>query len=218
MWKRRVSINFLTIINMPEYKQVNLQDMIEKLGENRTKDILSEFVCESNLDVQEFIRRKAIEFSKRGFARTTLVFWVSDNGEEKYLVGYFALSNKNIAVKKRNVSNSTYKRIYQFSDNAERDTCVIAAILIGQLGKNYNAGNDTLIDGDELLQMAIDKVKEAQDIIGGRFVYLECEDKEKLIQFYQRNNFVSFGKRELDKDEDNISGKYLIQMLRYLRP
>ncbi len=194
-----------------------MQDMIEKLGENRTKDILSEFVCKRNLDVQEFIRRKAIEFSKRGFAKTTLVFWVSDDGNEKYLVGYFTLSNKNIVVKKRNVSNSTYKRLSQFCSNAERDKRMIAAILIGQLGKNYKDGNDTLIDGAELLQMAIDKVKEAQGIIGGRFVYLECEDKEKLKQFYQQNNFVSFGKRELDKDEDNISGNYLIQMLRYLR-
>ncbi len=64
--------------------------------------------------------------------------------------------------------------------------------------------------------MAIDKVKEAQSIIGGRFVYLECEDNEKLIKFYEENGFVSFGKRQLDRDEVNISGKYLVQMLRYL--
>lgn len=93
--KRGVSKSFLTIRYMPKYKQINLQDMIEEIGEDRTKDILSDFLCDKNMDVQEFLRRKAIEFSKRGFAKTTLVFWVSDNDKEKYLVGYFALSNKN---------------------------------------------------------------------------------------------------------------------------
>lgn len=207
----------MTTINMSEYKQVNLQDMIEELGENRTKAILSSFLCKKNLDVQDFLRRKAIEFSKRGFAKTTLVFWISDDGKEKCLVGYFALSNKNITVYKKSVSKNTYKRINQFSDDREKDGCTIAAVLIGQLGKNFNEGNDTVIGGAELLQMAIDKVKEAQSIIGGKFVYLECEDKAKLLKFYQENGFISFGKRQLDRDEDNISGKYLIQMLRYLR-
>ena len=186
---------------MSELRQINLQDMIEEIGEDRTKSILSDFSCDQNLDVQEFIQRKAVEFSKRGFAKTTLVFWVSDNEDEKCLVGYFALSNKKITVKKKEVSKNTYKRI---------------RLLIGQLSKNFKDGNDTLISGAELLQMAIDKVKQVQYMIGGKFVYLECEDKERLLEFYTTNGFVSFGKRMLDKDEININGKYLIQMLRYL--
>lgn len=201
---------------MSELRQVNLQDMIEEIGEDRTKSILSDFSCDQNLDVQEFIQRKAVEFSKRGFAKTTLVFWVSDNEDEKCLVGYFALSNKKITVKKKEVSKNTYKRIRLFSDDKEKDSCTIPAILIGQLSKNFKDGNDTLISGAELLQMAIDKVKQVQYMIGGKFVYLECEDKERLLEFYTTNGFVSFGKRMLDKDEININGKYLIQMLRYL--
>lgn len=201
---------------MSELRQVNLQDMIEEIGEDRTKSILSDFSCDQNLDVQEFIQRKAVEFSKRGFAKTTLVFWVSDNEDEKCLVGYFALSNKKITVKKKEVSKNTYKRIRLFSDDKEKDSCTIPAILIGQLSKNFRDGNDTLISGAELLQMAIDKVKQVQYMIGGKFVYLECEDKERLLEFYTTNGFVSFGKRMLDKDEININGKYLIQMLRYL--
>ena len=201
---------------MSELRQVNLQDMIEEIGEDRTKSILSDFSCDQNLDVQEFIQRKAVEFSKRGFAKTTLVFWVSDNEDEKCLVGYFALSNKKITVKKKEVGKNTYKRIRLFSDDKEKDSCTIPAILIGQLSKNFRDGNDTLISGAELLQMAIDKVKQVQYMIGGKFVYLECEDKERLLEFYTTNGFVSFGKRMLDKDEININGKYLIQMLRYL--
>jgi len=65
--------------------------------------------------------------------------------------------------------------------------------------------------------MACDKVAQVQEMIGGKIVYLECEDKPYLIQFYESNGFVNFGQRTLDRDETEVlSGKYLIQMLKYL--
>lgn len=86
--------------------------------------------------------------------------------------------------------------------------------LIGQLGKNYYNEYNKLISGDVLLKMACDKIREAQEILGGRFVYLECEDKDKLKEFYEDNGFVCFGKRNLEKDErDKNSGEYLLQMM-----
>ncbi|ERJ00833.1 hypothetical protein HMPREF0262_00422 [Clostridium sp. ATCC 29733] len=94
---------------------------------------------------------------------------------------------------------------------------VIAAPLIGQLGKNFKDNANSLITGDELLKMACDKVAQAQEIIGGKIVYLECEDKLRLMDFYDRNGFVKFGSRVLDDDEkDSIYGDHLLQMLRYL--
>ena len=50
-----------------------------------------------------------------------------------------------------------------------------------------------------------------QNEVGGRFVYLECEEKEKLIKFYENNHFKLFGKRKLDRDETDIKGEYLLQ-------
>jgi hypothetical protein len=48
-------------------------------------------------------------------------------------------------------------------------------------------------------------------------VYLECENKTKLIDFYRANGFVAFDERKLDPDEMEIlEGKCLIQMLKYL--
>lgn len=89
--------------------------------------------------------------------------------------------------------------------------------MIAQLGKNYDNGFGQLIKGDELLKLACDSVKEAQKIIGGKIVYLECEDVLKLTDFYESNGFVFFGKRQLDRDEtERIHGKYLVQMLKYL--
>ena len=73
-----------------------------------------------------------------------------------------------------------------------------------------------MISGDELLKLACDTVAAAQFNVGGRFVYLECEDKQKLIEFYSENGFCEFDRRTLDRDETGLSGDYLVQMLKYL--
>lgn len=93
----------------------------------------------------------------------------------------------------------------------------LSAPLIGQLGKNFANGYDNLIPGDVLLKLATDKVRAIQAVLGGKFVYLECEDKDALLNFYGDNGFVIFGKRDLDRDErDRQSGQYLVQLLKYL--
>ena len=93
----------------------------------------------------------------------------------------------------------------------------IALPLIGQIGKNYNNAYDKLISRELLLKFACDKIKEIQNMIGGRHVFLECEDNEKLNEFYENNGFECFGKRNLEKDEmDKNNGAYLLQMLRDL--
>ena len=83
--------------------------------------------------------------------------------------------------------------------------------------KNYNNEYNKLITGDILLKLACDKIKEVQELLGGRFVFLECEDKQKLEEFYESNGFVCFGKRNLEKDERSKNeGEYLLQMLKDL--
>lgn len=77
---------------MTGYGLVNLKEMIEEVGEDRVKEILSAFSCPLNKDVEFFLHNKAIEFAKQGIAQTQLVF-TSYKGEP-VLVGYFTLSNK----------------------------------------------------------------------------------------------------------------------------
>ena len=60
------------------------------------------------------------------------------------------------------------------------------------------------------------RVKDIQYQLGGKFVYLECEDKPALVDFYSEYGFCSFGRRRLEADEA-IDGTYLIQMLKYLK-
>ena len=194
------------------FREVNLADIVEQLGEDHTKEILSNFSCPINLDVQNFLHEKAIQFSIRGFSKTHLVYWETDDCETKELVGYYTIASKFITVQRSAVTAKEARKLREHGVFDEKtNEYTVSAPLIGQLGKNYTNGNNTLISGDDLLQLAMEKVKRVQHEVGGRFVYLECEDKEKLRNFYEKNNFKLFGKRTLDRDEPDIGGDYLLQ-------
>lgn len=205
---------------MDGYLKVSLGEMIKQLGEDRVKSILSSFSCELNIDVEQFLKRTAIPLEKQGVSKTMLVF--TQVSGEQALIGYFTLANKFIAIDKAKISESLRKRVNKFCNSfydpvSNSKIAFISAPLIGQLGKNYTDGLNKQITGDELLKMACEQVARAQECIGGKIVYLECEDKHKLIEFYKRNRFFQFGKRDLDADErDTLSGQHLIQMLRYM--
>ncbi len=198
------------------YKIINLKDIYNTLGIERTKEILKDFKCELYYDVEYFLKEKAIEFSRQDISRTFLV--MSGYQGKDVIVGYFAITNKATTIKKFVISKTKRKKILKYAKyNNEYKGYNIALPLIGQLGKNYNNGYDKLITGDILLKFACDKIKETQNILGGRYVFLECEDNEKLREFYESNGFECFGKRNLEKDErDKNKGEYLLQMLRDL--
>lgn len=195
------------------YNVISLKDMYEAIGEEKTKNILCDFECTLNKDVEYFIKEKAIQFLKMGISTTFLVS--STYKGKNVIVGYFSLTNKVTKINRNKLSNSVRKRIIRFSEQPTTEKYYTVSLpLIGQLGKNYKNNYNSLITGDELLKLACDKVIEAQNILGGKFVFIECEDKEKLKEFYESNGFVCFGKRNLEKDEkEQNSGNYLLQML-----
>lgn len=198
------------------FKVVNLDLLLQVKSEEQIRTILNDFESPLNPDIENFLKYKAIEFSKASIAKTYLVM-ASYCGEYK-IAGYFALSgNKSFVVKtKGNQISKNMKR--RFSKFGTYDDSLkqynVSALLIGQLGRNYKYPK--LISGDELLNMAIDTLRTVQSLVGGKFVYLECEDVDKLKEFYIRNGFQIFGERSLDRDETDFSGHVLIQLLRYL--
>ncbi len=196
------------------YSQILLSDIIEVLGEDRTREILSQFSCPLNPDVENFIRVSAIPFSRQSVAATHLVFAPYKN--KNVLVGYYTCANKYIHVSNNTISKNLKKKICKFGNyNEALKGYIISAPLLAQFSKNFTNNYNNLITGDELMKMALEKVEQAQMMIGGKIVYLECEDKPKLIDFYSNHGFVKFGKRELTGSEKKEMGEYLVQMLRY---
>lgn len=201
---------------MTGFLKVPLNLLIEELGEDKARDMLSGFSCPLNNDIESFLRRKAIEFEKQGLSRTKLIYASYKN--ENVLVGYYTLAYKSFNITRAAVSNSVRKRITKYAtyDTALR-AYILPAPLIAQLGKNFTNNYNDLISGDELLKLAFEDIILIQNAAGGKIAYLECEDKPKLIDFYSENGFVEFAKRSLDKDETELNGKYLIQMLRVFK-
>ena len=191
---------------------VNLQKLMAKRGEEQTRALFSGFSCPPNPDIEDFLKRNAIEFAKQGLSQTHLVFDFS--ADEQRFVGYFCLTNKPVSVNTSKFSATMRRQIEKFAVYDKRiQEHVLSAPLIAQLGKNYTNGANRLISGDELLALACDKVERILFDLGGKFVYLECADTPKLLDFYASNRFRVFSRRYLDAPE----GEYLVQMLKYIR-
>lgn len=188
------------------YNILSLKKIYNSSGEDFTKEMLNNFECYLNKDVESFLKEKAIQFSKQGIAETFLVTTL--HNDENIILGYFVLANKTAKLENNMFKGAKKRRFLRFAHyDAENHYYFISLPLIGQLGKNYKNGYNELISGDILLKLACDKIREAQEILGGRFIFLECEDKHKLKAFYSNNGFVCFGKRQVNDKN------YLLQML-----
>ena len=204
---------------MQGYAKVNLRELVATMEPEKLQELLEGFSCPYNKDVEDFLHAKALEFEKQGLASTFLVF--ASYQDKMRLAGYFALASKSFDIDLhagRKISSNLRRRLNRFATYYERlRKSIVTAPLIAQLAKNYADGNDKLITGDELLKIACDTVKEAQLILGGRVVYLECEDTPSLVRFYEDNGFKIFGSRDLESVEvGKFKSKYLLQLLKYL--
>ena len=132
---------------MMGYQKVNLLDLLSETEHAEDlQRILSDFSSPLNKDVEDFLHTKAIEFTRQGLSSTYLVF--TSYQERTVLIGYFALAYKYFHIDLRHTSKTWGKRIRRFAHYDEgMKRYLVPAILIGQLGKNYTNGHDTLIRG-----------------------------------------------------------------------
>ena len=97
---------------MDGYSIAHLEELLNEIGEERVKSILSNFSCPRNRDIEFFLRDKAIEFSKQSIAKTYLVF--TSYKQEAVLAGYFTVANKQMQVSKDDLSKNIIRKIARF--------------------------------------------------------------------------------------------------------
>lgn len=199
-----------TVINIREYLKKNADDE-EQFGEDTLRQLLSEFSCERNQDVEDFLKRQAIDFTNKHQSVTYLVFATDD----AQLLGYFALTIKPITVSGEPFSNTVRKKLSRVSTlNEEEHTYSLAAYLIAQLGKNYADGANERITGAELLGLAVNQIELLQYQAGGMVIFLEANNEDKLLSFYGNNRLQPFDRRTAERK--NKEPHELIQLLRLL--
>lgn len=195
-------------LNIRNCLKPGVQDLI---GENELQEILSDFSSPKNKDVEMFLKDRAIEFTKKHQSVTYLVF----SAETMDLAGYFSIAMKPVVISAEGLSNSVKRRLDRLSKyDKENGTYTVAAYLIAQFGRNYSNSVTCPISGTELMDYAIAQLSAIQFQLGGLMVYLECEEKEALIHFYQdKKGFRLFGERMTDQATEPHK---LLQLMNFL--
>ena len=189
----------------------SIPDLLDMVGEDTTRDILSTFSCISdgvqlNEEVEYFVRNNAVDFYKRKMSVTYIV-----NDDNNKLSGIFTLTHKAIDIPAADMSNSQKRKINRFA-LLDQDSNLFraSAFLIAQFGKNYAVNDGLNIKGTELMESAMSVLHDAQEMVGGGLVYLECEeDNSKAYDFYIKCGFKEFDKRYSESDE-----RYYILMMK----
>lgn len=184
-----------------------LEKFLEMASEEKVSEVISVFKCEKDPDIENFIKDKAIIYERKAKSRTYLIF-----DEEAILAGkfrllaYFAIAMQTLKIPEGTSPSQIRRLDGLYTRKGDGLITEIPAFLIGQLGKNDLYTGE--IAGDEIIDYALSVILRAQEIIGGRIVFIECQDKLELKEFYSSNGFKVFRQDPDDK---------LIQMVRLLK-
>ena len=169
------------------------------VGEAVLSSTLSSFAVPLNSEVEDFIRKKALQATK---LKSSISYLVIDE-DLADVVGYFTLLVKPFTIQAASLSSKNRRLIARFAEeNTKAGDYTASVYLIAQIGKNYAIEEPLQISGGDLLNMALDKLRAAQDLVGGKLVLVEREaDRAKLLEFYNANGFKSWNGRYDKKDQ-----------------
>ena len=182
------------------FRSSNILDLVEERGEQWVRDLIETFSCPLNPEIENFLKKNAIDFTKKSQSVTYLVFF---DGE---LVGYFTLAIKPFVIGVNDIrSNSQRKKIERISRIDDKiQSYTMAAYLIAQLGKNYYHNLNEKISGKDLLGSALKVIERLQYDVGGMVAFVETEERKKLVEFYNRNYFFSLENKKITDSNEFI--------------
>lgn len=154
-------------------------------------DALDCFRCYKDIDIESFLRTKAITFLERGWCSVYLIVDEAafDAGKIK-VDAYFTLSHKSLIAE--GLPKTKVKATSGFKDSES-----IHFVLIGQLGKYIAKQEDGTelradITSTEILDFAFEIVRASSALIPCRCVLVECSDNPKVQQVYKDYHFSAF--------------------------
>lgn len=187
---------------------VSLNGILKKYSEEQVRQSLSSFTS-INEDVQYFLRDRCIQFERVALARTTLVFMPYRG--QSVLVGYYSISSKPLTISKKNwhcLSKNVQHKLMPMGYRTERESYAVSSILLGQLGLNFQFRQQHLLSGSELLGLAYESIKAANEVLGGLVLYVEVDNEPHLRQFYTQNGFSQILEKTSDSSKDGKTHPY----------
>ena len=159
---------------------------------------ISTFKCVRNSDLENFILSTALDYEERQISRTFVLF----DSTSDCIVGYFTLSIKSLST--NGMSKSVIKKI----DGISKSRACIHCYLLGQLG--ISDPYDKFKLGTLLLDDAYEIIKNARVLVAGRIILVDAVNHKKVIDFYEKNDFVILRTDEDGSDTENIKMIYKI--------
>ena len=186
-----------------------IDKLAKKVGDRVLSSTLAQFSIPLNKEVEDFIRNKALQATK---LKSSITYVLVDEDIAE-VIGYFTLLVKPFTIPASRLSSTNRRLISRFSEvNEETGNYTASVFLLAQIGKNHAIQRQYQVSGRDLLEVALDKLRAAQDLIGGKLVLIEREsERMKLHDFYKANGFKSWNSR-YDKN-DNVQYDQMIRVI-----
>lgn len=150
---------------------------MSNVGEETTRNVVSAFTVEKDLDVQTWFREKALAYEKSGNARTFLFL-----SESLEVVAMFSLA-LNVFTIPEKCSRRLRDDLTGYGHKMHK---VVPCFLLGQFARDDSHSN-LEISGKEMFIVVLEKIQKAREIVGGRFLMVDCKDS--MIPYYEKLGF-----------------------------
>lgn len=155
-------------------------DMVLSAFQSLLLECINSFTCKKSSYHEDFLKQKAAPNDAVNTSKTYILFntnlleklehkVLSEEEQEFLVIGYYTIGLASLNCEKESISSTTKKRL---RNHHYRKDGAIGCFVIGELCRSDKYTNSD-IPGSEILSACIGSIKEAQDIIGGRFVLVE---------------------------------------------
>lgn len=167
---------------------------------NKIEQSFKKFSCQREVDLENFLVKKAIPYEKTNFGKTYLLIDLDELDRGNFSVmAYYTIAQTAIDI---SVLSAKRKRKV-LGDYPGRDSLkTIPAYLIGQLGRNDTYSSDE-ISGEQILNECYHSISIAAQVVGGKLVILECREP-MFERVYENRGFNKL------YDELNEHGLYTL--------
>ncbi len=151
--------------------------------EEKLLNAFSDFKCEREQDLEDFLVFNSISYERRNIGKTYLFVNESELMDGKFVVdAYVTLATKAIDISEMK-SKARRKMLGNYPGRDSIKT--ISAFLIGQLGRSDSCNKEE-VSGEDLLNECYNIFKKARNLLGGVVIVLECREHmyEKFYKDY----------------------------------
>ncbi len=186
---------------MIDYLVISLGELLLNYNAAEINESFKQFNCERERDLQKFLQEKSITYENAGTGRTYLFLDKDEFQKMNFkIMGFFTISQTSVDISA--MSQKKKKKVLGSAVPGRDSLNSFSAFLIGQLGRN-DSYNSIQLPGHYLLHECYLQLKEANKLVGGEHVILECREC-MFMKFYNNQGF------KLIADDTNKDGLYTL--------